>query len=174
MKILIILFAVSTACFSQSELKKDSLELWIIGSFANQSAHQIVSKKWPFTTKLKAGDVIDDCLVAAIEQHNKIIWDYLESKGFKNPRNNYCLEVKIERGKIQKAVDLIDKNNKILILHEELRKKERLMNTQIEKINETEYLFRIFSFDLSDIEFSEALEIEFIINIETNNIDFKN
>lgn len=171
MKIIALFFIISTASFSQSALEKDSLEIWITGNFSNQIAHQIVSEKWPFVTKFVAGDVIDDYFIETINKHNKKIW---ESIGSKNLSDKYYFEVKIERKKVQEAMDIIDRNTTIIRLINQLKMKGRSIFTQVEKISNIEYLFSIFSFDLSNIKSTEILEAKAIINIKTNTIDISN
>lgn len=167
----IILFTHGLA-LSQSMLEKDSLVLFTrsLGDFVSENAHKIVSENWPFTIESKAGDLIDNIIIEEIDRNNEKIWGYLDSKGFKCPEVKYYSEVENERIKIKRVLNLVDNFPKIIKLHKKLKRRKRMSSTQLIKIDNMSYVFSIFSFDVSEIEKPEKLEIEVIANIESNKV----
>ena len=175
-KTIIIIFLLfnTIAIFSQETNSNKTLELWTIftiGDFVNENAHKIVSESWPFKTKSVAGDIIPEGLIDSVRNHNKRIWDKLDSMGIKNAEEKYYSELYEERTRIEKAIDILMKSQIVIALFKELRVNQCLNYTKLIKMESTKYQFDIYSFDLNGLDKPEQFEITAICDLNQVSIE---
>lgn len=170
-KSIIIIFLTSFSIFGQTT-QKNSRELWIFttGNFVNQNAHRIIAEDWPFKVKSKGGDVLDNLLIERVNKHNTMVWEELEAEGYKNPEKNYYNLVNNEARKIDKIIELINKNKYLNQKMKTIVESNRIKLPRIIKINDSLYQLNMLSILLSDIDSTEKVEFKIVGNICSNEL----
>ena len=153
----------------QIEKKSDSLEIWTysIGNFFNLNAEKIIEKKYPFKVKAIAGDVITEHLSDSIENHNNEVWNYLDLKGYSSLKEKYKLDLNAEIGRIKKAVEISQMNKIVYKLYSDLEKLNLQNYTELDKINDNNYNFKVYSFDLKNLDKEQILEMKFTVELKS-------
>jgi hypothetical protein len=155
---------------AQIDKKSDTLEIWTlfsIGNFVNQNAERIVEKEWPFKIKGVAGDSFLEELIDSVEIHNKRIWTSLDSNGYTDSKKKFESDLLSEVKRIKKAVEISLENKIISELYSNLRKIKLQNYTELYKINDNYYEFKVYSFDLENIEKEQVFECKFDTDLKT-------
>jgi len=165
-------FLLCISLFSRCQIENRP-ELWAVlttGDIVAQNAHEIVSKEWGIKVEMKTGDVIDAILIEEVEKHNAKFWNYLKGKGIKDPENKYFLQVKNEQVRLENILKLVRGHRAVIEIYNSINKKDRIDYIEITKINEVKYKLYIYSFDVSEIEKEQKLELKLLVNISSNRI----
>ncbi|MBC8884132.1 hypothetical protein H9X57_14540 [Flavobacterium piscinae] len=104
--IYIFILFISIILDVNAQKQKDSLEIWTysIGNFVNLNAEKIIERKFPFKIKAVSGDVLSEESIESIEKHNSKVWNYIDSLGYNNIKEEYNLELKAEINRIKKQL----------------------------------------------------------------------
>lgn len=162
--------------YSQKESNQKCLELWTaftMGDFTNLNAHKIASKDWPFKIISKTGDVVDRKILESIESHNDSIWRILEAKSYTEPKSKYFKQFKKEKKRIQTLLELVNNNSKVIKLNKSLNERSLNEYSELEKINDSIYLMKIYSFNMNNLSDELKLELKIEVNIDTNRLTIK-
>ncbi len=166
----ILAFLITNLSFGQIDKISDTLEVWTLfstGNFINQNAEKIVQKDWPFKIKGVAGDAIPEGLIDSVEIHNKRVWNYLDSIGYSNSKENFESDLLEEIKRIKKAVEITHSNKAVTELFDNLHKKNLHRYDELNKINKDKYEFKIYSYDLDNLEKDEVFEMKIITDLKS-------
>ena len=164
---------ISNVTAAQIEKNTDTLEIWTlfsIGNFVNQNAERIIEKKWPFKIKGIAGDVFQEELMDSVESHNNKIWNYLDANGYAKSRKQFETDLLTEIKQIKKAVYISDANEKVRALFDTWGQNGRQNHTKLNKLSDLKYEFLLYSFDLTDLNKVETLELKYIVDLDQEQI----
>lgn len=170
--LLVLLF--SNLALSQIENKSDSLEIWTlfsIGNFVNHNTEKILEKEWPFKIKGIAGDSFAEELIDSVEIHNNKIWDFLNSNGYSDSKKKFESDYIAEAGRINEALNLLNKNKILSELFQSLRKNKRQIYTELKKINDIKYEFTLYSFDQENTGKGQIFEKKFFVDLNEQKIE---
>ncbi|RXR34779.1 hypothetical protein EQG68_02395 [Flavobacterium piscinae] len=170
--IYIFILFISIILDVNAQKQKDSLEIWTysIGNFVNLNAEKIIERKFPFKIKAVSGDVLSEESIESIEKHNSKVWNYIDSLGYNNIKEEYNLELKAEINRIKKAIEISKSNKRITKLYLKLKDQNLGNFIKLSKKDNNIYNFKVYSFDLNKIENNENLILDFSIDIKKNKI----
>ncbi|SDS67373.1 hypothetical protein SAMN04487764_2771 [Gillisia sp. Hel1_33_143] len=165
----ILVLLITNLTFAQIDKSNDSLEIWTVfstGNFINQNAEKIVEKNWPFKIKGIAGDTFSENLIDSLEVHNNNIWNHLDSNGFSNSKEKFESDLLEEIEQIKKAVEISQSDKIVSDLYERLRERNLQNYTELSKKNQYKYVFKVYSFDLDNLESEQVFELKFITDLK--------
>jgi len=168
--IYILAFLITNLSFGQIDTISDTLEVWTLfstGNFINQNAEKIVQKDWPFKIKGVAGDAIPEGLIDSVEIHNKRVWNYLDSNGYSDSKENFESDLLEEIKRIKKALEITHSNKAVSELFDNLRKRNLQSYSELNKINKDKYEFKIYSYDLDNLEKDDVFKIKLITDLKS-------
>lgn len=169
-KIISILACIITQLsFGQVDKTPDTLEVWTAfstGNFINQNAEIIVAKNWPFRIKGISGDAISEGTIDSLEIHNNRVWKYLDTNGYANAKQKFESDLLEEINRIKKAVEISNSDKTVSDLYTNLQKSGLQNFTELSKINNSQYEFTVYSFNLNDLEKDQVFEMKFITDLE--------
>lgn len=165
----ILAFIITQLSSGQVDKTPDTLEVWTvfsIGNFINQNAEIIVAKNWPFRIKGIAGDMISEGINDSLEIHNNRVWNYLDTNGYANSQQKFETDLLEEINRIKKAVEISNSDKNVAELYTNLQKSGLQNYTELSKINNSQYEFTVYSFNLNDLEKDQVFEMKFITDLE--------
>jgi hypothetical protein len=170
---LILFILIINLTNAQIERKSDNLEIWTfsIGNFIQLNAEKIIEKKYPFKIVGVAGDAITEELIDSVKIHNRKIWNYLDSNGYSISKTTFESDLESEISRIKLAIAISQSNEIISKLLSDLSERNLQNYTELNKINDEIYEFRIYSFDLKNIDKEQLFEMKFTSDLKHNKID---
>jgi hypothetical protein len=166
----ILAYLISNLSFGQVDKKSDILEIWTLfstGNFINENAEKIVEKNWPFIIKGVAGDVFGDELIYSIEDHNNRVWKYLDSNGYTDSKEKFESDLLEEIKRIKKAIEITNSHKSVSDLFFNLLEKNLHRYEELNKLNNNEYQFKIYSYDINYLEEDAVLELKIITDLKS-------
>jgi hypothetical protein len=108
-------------------------------------------------------------LIYSVESQNNRVWNYLDSNGYTNSKEKFESDLLEEIKRIKKAVEITNSHKAVSDLFFNLREKNLHRYEELNKLNNNEYQFKIYSYDLNNLEEDAVLELKILTDLKSEN-----